>query len=107
MAFKPGDSVRLKSGGPIMTIGGTVNPKDYADCYWFDPSQVPQTLYHHDIPITANHRLSIKFSDGKTIKLDAADKIKIAMGRLGIDYPPLGDRNPDHARSDLSADQVR
>ena len=39
--LKPGDTVRLKSGGPLMTIEdiddyGMVSPLKKATCTWFD-----------------------------------------------------------------------
>lgn len=43
-AFKPGDKVRLKSGGPTMTVNwvgdqlGTMS----AHCEWFDKTNKPQ-----------------------------------------------------------------
>ncbi len=33
MALKPGDVVRLKSGGPHMTVSKLVN--EYVHCQWF------------------------------------------------------------------------
>ena len=38
--FEPGDTVRLKSGGPLMTIKTTTN--DDAWCEWFDDKKMPQ-----------------------------------------------------------------
>lgn len=32
--FNKGDTVKLKSGGPIMTVGGEINGK--LECHWFN-----------------------------------------------------------------------
>jgi uncharacterized protein YodC (DUF2158 family) len=39
--FKQGDVVRLKSGGPSMTVTN-VEPDDCLYCIWFDRNDVPQ-----------------------------------------------------------------
>lgn len=40
MDFKTGDLVRLKSGGPVMTVDsvgeGTYDPRPHAWCVWFE-----------------------------------------------------------------------
>lgn len=41
MAFKPGDNVRLKSGGPLMTIQ-KMGP-EFANCTWFDEDNEVKT----------------------------------------------------------------
>ena len=44
--FGPGDTVRLKSGGPLMTVGrlGTgAEGRELAWCTWFDEENVPTT----------------------------------------------------------------
>lgn len=38
-SFKNGDIVRLKSGGPWMTINELYNNDKYARCIWFDKDQ--------------------------------------------------------------------
>ena len=39
--FKPGDTVRLKSGGPLMTVSGC--ELDVCWCTWFDDKKNLQT----------------------------------------------------------------
>ncbi len=34
MQFNPGDTVRLKSGGPVMTVSKLIN--NFVHCTWFD-----------------------------------------------------------------------
>ena len=53
--FKPGETVQLKSGGPLMTIQTITD--DIADCDWFDNKNEPHTkafplhsLCHSDVP---------------------------------------------------------
>jgi uncharacterized protein YodC (DUF2158 family) len=52
-ALKIGDKVRLKSGGPVMTIGGiginTARRTDlnYWRCDWFDRDHNPHTEHYH------------------------------------------------------------
>jgi uncharacterized protein YodC (DUF2158 family) len=41
MALKPGDNVRLKSGGPLMTIQKIGD--EFANCTWFDENDEVQT----------------------------------------------------------------
>lgn len=41
MAFKPGDVVKLKSGGPKMTVAKIDNDGS-VDCEWFDEKNIPQ-----------------------------------------------------------------
>lgn len=51
--FKIGDTVRLKSGGPLMTISGigkdsSLTPnKDYWLCEWFDKTQKTHVQSFH------------------------------------------------------------
>ncbi len=43
--FKIGDTVKLKSGGPDMTVDGfhkAVGGDDEASCTWFDDNKEPQ-----------------------------------------------------------------
>jgi uncharacterized protein YodC (DUF2158 family) len=40
--FKAGDTARMKSGGPLMTIK-TVKPDGVVWCEWFDDKQTPQS----------------------------------------------------------------
>jgi uncharacterized protein YodC (DUF2158 family) len=41
MEFKPGDNVRVKSGGPLMTIQKI--GVEFANCTWFDENNDVQT----------------------------------------------------------------
>ena len=40
--FKLGDVVRLKSGGPDMTITEILDDRTNAHCEWFDGQKTPQ-----------------------------------------------------------------
>jgi uncharacterized protein YodC (DUF2158 family) len=42
--------VRLKSGGPLMTVGTCTNERDRTvfRCYWFDSDGLPQVLHEGD-----------------------------------------------------------
>ena len=42
--FRPGDQVRLKSGGPPMTVVGVAAKGGDVKCGWFDASQA----FHHE-----------------------------------------------------------
>ena len=50
--FKKGDIVRLKSGGPDMTVDGFYTPTGQYTCQWFSGSKLqhgrfdPKTLTH-------------------------------------------------------------
>jgi uncharacterized protein YodC (DUF2158 family) len=39
--FKPGDTVRMKSGGPLMTVDSINNEELW--CEWFDEKNQPQS----------------------------------------------------------------
>jgi uncharacterized protein YodC (DUF2158 family) len=51
--FKIGDTVRLKSGGPLMTIAGVgdspqvINHSDYWLCTWFDKTHKSHSSSYH------------------------------------------------------------
>ena len=49
-AIKEGDTVTLKSGGPIMTVREIVDPDEsgtkWAVCVWIDESGKPQEKYY-------------------------------------------------------------
>ena len=52
MAFQVGSEVRLKSGGPVMTVEGPVtdvvgNPTGDLHCTWFDSKRVVQSDVFH------------------------------------------------------------
>ena len=48
-----GDKVRLKSGGPVMTVGTEANEKGNVWCYCFDEREIPQRLQRDSFPIIA------------------------------------------------------
>jgi uncharacterized protein YodC (DUF2158 family) len=52
MAYKIGDQVQLKSGGPIMTVTGVgkvVQGKSQVECSWIDKAKKPQKeIYPED-----------------------------------------------------------
>lgn len=47
--FNLGDTVRLKSGGPTMTInkftGNSESDKDRAECFWFDKAEMKREIF--------------------------------------------------------------
>jgi uncharacterized protein YodC (DUF2158 family) len=43
--FKPGDTVQLKSGGPVMTVRSL--DREYAVCNWFDEGGTPHERAFH------------------------------------------------------------
>jgi len=45
--FKIGDKVKLKSDGPVMTIGGYTHDEDMVECDWFD-SKAQHKIFHQD-----------------------------------------------------------
>ena len=69
--FQPGDVVRLKSGGPSMTItalgvysGWAMRPTDTASCRWFEGEKPQETVF--DVALLAKvssrrapHRASV------------------------------------------------
>jgi uncharacterized protein YodC (DUF2158 family) len=54
--IKPGDVVRLKTGGPVMTVMRIVKHKEHkddeAECYWWDVGIYPQ--YIGGVPFKTN-----------------------------------------------------
>lgn len=48
--FKVGDTVRLKSGGPVMTIVaiGQYRGSEKAECQWFDGSKLVKETFPPD-----------------------------------------------------------
>jgi uncharacterized protein YodC (DUF2158 family) len=57
MGFKPGDTVRLRSGGPIMTVErlGTVGGETAVWCVWFEKTKQERGYFapaalEHDTP---------------------------------------------------------
>jgi uncharacterized protein YodC (DUF2158 family) len=48
-SFKPGDVVRLKSGGPDMTVSSDGETKGYVNCVWFPTPNTPQPC-HNSFP---------------------------------------------------------
>jgi uncharacterized protein YodC (DUF2158 family) len=49
--IKKGEIVRLKSGGPTMTVESTDG--NFADCIWFDQSPTGWTFKRQSIDVTA------------------------------------------------------
>jgi len=48
--FKKGDTVRLKSGGPLMTVAelgnfGVTSPEDGVKCVWFDGNRQEEAVF--------------------------------------------------------------
>jgi uncharacterized protein YodC (DUF2158 family) len=43
--LKTGDTVRLKSGGPIMTVGGKAAAGGWK-CHWFNGKELKEGLFH-------------------------------------------------------------
>jgi uncharacterized protein YodC (DUF2158 family) len=39
LLVRPGDLVRLKSGGPWMTVNSVCLEDQTVECYWFDPDE--------------------------------------------------------------------
>lgn len=47
--FQPGDLVKIKSGGPIMTVENNdlkINGKAFIECVWFDGAVRQSARYH-------------------------------------------------------------
>jgi uncharacterized protein YodC (DUF2158 family) len=45
--FKIGDTVSLKSGGPLMTVDGVPSGESqYINCVWFDDVTVNNGMFH-------------------------------------------------------------
>jgi len=63
--FKAGDVVRLKSGGPAMTIEGIGKygpgaSKDNAKCVWFDGKKRYEQVFELDTLSPASHTTSVR-----------------------------------------------
>jgi len=43
--FQPGDIVRLKSGGPTMTITKVASDKKMVECFWFRSRQLERSAF--------------------------------------------------------------
>jgi uncharacterized protein YodC (DUF2158 family) len=54
--FPIGDTVCLKSGGPLMTVGGPSALEGEVECYWFDPNEVPPVPHNANFPLAALER---------------------------------------------------
>ena len=52
--FKAGDTVRLKSGGPLMTIKSADGLDDSILCEWFDKDDKPQVKSFKASSLTAD-----------------------------------------------------
>jgi uncharacterized protein YodC (DUF2158 family) len=45
MTFKVGETVQLKSGGPIMTVKKESTAEESVICQWFDKTDVKQAAF--------------------------------------------------------------
>jgi len=52
--FKKGDTVRLKSGGPVMTIGGQEHGGSRVMCEWFDDGTAKHEFFYPEQLKSAN-----------------------------------------------------
>jgi uncharacterized protein YodC (DUF2158 family) len=45
-SLKPGDIVKLASGGPVMTVGVVSSMSDPVECFWFADGELKQANIH-------------------------------------------------------------
>ncbi len=62
--FKTGDLVRLRSGGPVMTIGHVSGVPPFSKCYYFRERELIETL-------DLNH-LMLESAEGKSKESETA-----------------------------------
>jgi uncharacterized protein YodC (DUF2158 family) len=51
--FKPGDIVRLKSGGPSMTVESIDKKENGLLCLWFDEGQLEDAVFNDVVLVAA------------------------------------------------------
>jgi uncharacterized protein YodC (DUF2158 family) len=49
MSFKIGDKVRLKSGGPIMTVAKETDPQGFVVCQWFHDNILKENSFQEGV----------------------------------------------------------
>ena len=100
-AFKPGDVVRLKSGGPAMTVT-KLNPagiENGATCQWFnDKAKLKTGMFAQDALTPVRHHLTAVAPPG------AGRRRRVARGQIGQQRLRAGIRDP--ALSTLRATSV-
>lgn len=53
MKFKPGDLIKLKSGGPIMTVGSITVDESVVSTSWFVEGDLHQANFYIEMVIDA------------------------------------------------------
>jgi uncharacterized protein YodC (DUF2158 family) len=77
--WKPGDLVRLKSGGPIMTVSA-ITSRDKVDCHWFVGETLKATEFHSnaltspDMSSLSDGQIMAELSDDELRKLSKGHK---------------------------------
>lgn len=71
MAFKPGDTVRVKSGGPIMTVE-EVEDHDRVFCTWMDTIKKAGSVSHR--------------KQGDHFAVVTLEAVQKGMGAIGFEF---------------------